>query len=272
MLKGEIVAMASLVIGISSVPQVGRAQYVVPKRKFSVASIRRNQDGAGGSIVRTLEGLSAHDAEFSRLIEMAFQTRTLDLSRVPDSLRSAHFDIAAKAGRKISGDEYWEMLRSLLQERFRLRFHYEAKEMPFYALIFAKKGAELGAKISRSRVADCPANPNGSDFCGVRSRPGQMVGQRVPLPRIARELARFAGRPIQDQTKLTGSFDFDLTWTPDEYVSTDGHPKVLNGQPIDTSFPSFFSAIQEELGLKLQSRRGPVPILIIDHAESPSEN
>ena len=92
------------------------------------------------------------------------------------------------------------------------------------------------------------------------------------MARIARELSDFAGRPVQDQTSLTGSFNFELKWTPDEYESSDGQGKLLNGNPVDTSSPSLFSAVQQQLGLKLEPKRGPVEILVIDHAEIPSEN
>ncbi len=76
------------------------------------------------------------------------------------------------------------------------------------------------------------------------------------MARIARELSPFAGRPVQDQTTLTGSFDFRLTWTPDQFRSDDGKVTYLNGMPIDPSGPSFFTAIQEQLGLKLESKKG----------------
>jgi uncharacterized protein (TIGR03435 family) len=99
-----------------------------------------------------------------------------------------------------------------------------------------------------------------------------MIGQRVPMARIARELAPFAGRPVQDETGLAGAFDFRLTWTPDQFRSADGRVVHLNGNPIDPSGPSFFTAVEEQLGLKLESKQGQIETLVIDHAESPSEN
>lgn len=266
MFNCKVITLATVGIAILG------AQPAADKRKFEVASVRLNKDAVGGSIIRTPEGLNAHNTEFSRLIEMAFQTRLTELSQVPEPLRSEGFDIVAKSDERIRGDEYWEMLRSLLEDRFMLKYHYEAKNVPLYALTVAKKGTRLGPKMSHSPDSDCPVNPNGYDFCGVSSRPGVMVGQRVAMPRIASELSAFAGRPVQDQTQLAGSFNFQLTWTPDEYEPGDGRAKLLNGAPVDTSSPSFFSAIQEQLGLKLQPKRGRVEILVIDHAENPSEN
>jgi uncharacterized protein (TIGR03435 family) len=108
-----------------------------------VASVKPNKDGRGGSLVRTPGGLTAINAEFSLLVQMAFETRLLDLSQVPDSLRSERFDIVANAAGKISGDEYWEMLKTLLEDRFKLKYHREAKDAQVYFLTLAKKGVDL---------------------------------------------------------------------------------------------------------------------------------
>jgi hypothetical protein len=130
MVPVRLVTFATFVgIALVDSPQVGWAQ----RPEFEVASINPNKDNRGGSIVRTPGGLTATNAEFSRLIEMAFQTRLIDLSRVPDSLRYERFDIVAKAAGKISGDQYWEMLQTLLQDRFKLMYHRERKDAPLYA-------------------------------------------------------------------------------------------------------------------------------------------
>ncbi len=248
------------------------AQTPAGRLQFDVASIKPNQDGRGGSIARTPGGLTARNAPFSLLIEMAFQTKLLDLSSVPEPLRSERFDIVAKAPGKISGDQYWEMLRALLEDRFRLAYHRETRNAQLYALVFAKKDGALGPGISRSADPNCPVNPTGVNFCGVQAAPGRMNGQRVPLSRIAQELSPFAGRPVVDETGLSGSFDFQLAWTPDQFRSDDGKIKLLNGNPVDSSGPSFFTAIQEQIGLKLESKKGQVETLVIDHAEQPSAN
>jgi uncharacterized protein (TIGR03435 family) len=249
-----------------------RSAHAQPALKFEVASVKPNVSGAGAEMVRTPGGLTAINTEFSNLLEMAFQTRLIDLSRVPYSLRSQRFDIVAKAAGKISGDQYWEMLQNLLEDRFNLAFHREIKDAQVYSLVLAK-GTNPGPKLSRSVNAECPVNPDGANFCGVGSRPGMMSGQRVPMARIARELSPFAGRTVQDETGLTGSFDFQLTWTPDQGVSKiDGDKVKAAGITLDPSGPSFFSAIQEQLGLKLQPKKGRVKILVIDHADRPSQN
>lgn len=238
--------------------------------EFDVASVRPAKGPGSGLITRTPGGLTARSTPLSRLVEMAFQTRSYDLSRVPGSLRSQRFDIVAKAAGKITGDQYWEMLRALLEDRFKLQCHRETKDAKVYALVL--KGTGLGPNISRSENADCPVNPDTSSYCGTGARPGWIFGQRVSMARIAFELTPFAGRPVQDQTGLNGSFDFQLKWTPDDAAPTDGGTKPLNGPSLDSSGPSFATAIQEQLGLKLEPKKGQIELLVIDHAESPSEN
>jgi uncharacterized protein (TIGR03435 family) len=251
---------------------IGSSQSGPERLRFEIASVKPNKDNQGGSIVRTPGGLTATNAEFSRLLEMAFQTRLIDLSRVPDSLRSERFDIIAKAAGKISGDQYWQMLQTLFEDRFQLHYHHETRQAQIYALVLANKEKGLGPQMSPSTDADCPVNPNGSNFCGVSARPGLMVGQRVSMSRIARELSAFAGRPVENQTGMTGAFDFQLTWTPDEFRSEDGRPKTLNGIPMDSAGPSFFPAVREQLGLQLESQKGQIDMLVIDAAQQPSEN
>jgi uncharacterized protein (TIGR03435 family) len=251
------------------------AQIPTHPPEFEVATVKVNKDGHSGSLVRTPGGLTATNADFTRLMEMAFQTRLLDLSAVSESLRSERFDIVAKASGRVVGDQYWDMLRLLLEQRFELKHHTQKKSTQLYALMPVQSGTSLGPlgpKISRSPDSDCPVEPTGSNFCGVSVQPGRMIGQRVTMVRVARELSAFTDRPVQDQTGLSGSFDFQLTWTPDENVSTDGRVKLLNGAALDASGPSLCLAVREQLGLKFQATRGQVEVLVIDHAEQPREN
>jgi len=254
--------------------QVSRAQSRAERLQFDVASIKPNKDATGEEMLRTPGGLTATDYPFTKLLEMAYQTKQIDMSRVPEPLRSERFDIFAKASGRISGDQYWEMLRALLEDRFKVTIHRETKDAPVYVLILAKNRSDVGPKMSRSAEADCPVNPTGSNFCGVSAIPGLMVGQRVALARIARELSPFAGRSVQDRTGLSGSFDFQLRWTPDvsNESNDDGDKLKSAGVTSDSSGRSLFVAIQEQLGLKLEPQQGQVEILVVEHAERPSEN
>jgi uncharacterized protein (TIGR03435 family) len=159
----KFIGTISIGVTLLWAPRADWSQSRPERLQFDVASIKPNKNNRGGSLVRTPGGLTATNAEFSRLLEMAFQTQLIDLSRVADSLRSERFGIVAKAGGKISGDQYWQMLQTLLEDRFKLKYHYETSEAQIYALILANKGKDLGSKISRSVDANCPVDPNGSE-------------------------------------------------------------------------------------------------------------
>jgi uncharacterized protein (TIGR03435 family) len=225
---------------------------------------------------RTDEELVANSNRLQRLLEMAFQTKQVDLTRVPESLRNQCFDVAAKAAQRITGEQHWEMLRALLEERFHLTYHRETKDAQVYALTLVKPGAKLGPRITESPVPDCPATVTSASYCGVSVGPSLMIGQRTAMTRIAQELSVFAGRPVLNRTGLTGHYDFQLSWTPDQGLSENdklaGNKVQAAGITLDQSGASFFTAVEEQLGLKLQPQRGQIEVLVIDRAETPSEN
>ncbi len=234
--------------------------------RFDVASIRVNTSRVGEDLSRTPAGLTATNIELATFVTMAFQTTQIDWSHIPESIRSERYDIVARASGKLSGDQYWEMCQTLLADRFRLKFHRITKDSPVFALIFAKNGTR-GPKLTPSQDADCPANPSLTNFCGVRGGFGTLLGQRVPIARIAKELTPISGRPVQDRTGLTGAFDFELKWAP-EQLDTDGIK--LNGLVV--SGPPFATALEEQLGLKLRAEKGQIEVLVIDQLEKPTEN
>lgn len=234
--------------------------------RFDVVSIRVNTSNAGENLSRTPAGLTVTNTELATFVSMAFQTAQIDWSRVPDSLRFERYDIVARAGTKLSGDQYWEMCRTLLEERFKLQIHRITKDSPVYALVFSKDGV-TGPKLTRSQDPYCPANPTLTDFCGVRGGFGSLLGERVPIARIAKEFTPIAGRPVQDRTGLTGAFDFELRWAPE---TVDADAVKLNGAVI--SGPPFATAAEEQLGLKLRAEKGQSEVLVVDHLEKPTEN
>jgi uncharacterized protein (TIGR03435 family) len=238
--------------------------------RFDVASIRVNSSDAAAGLSRTPGGLTATNADLATFVAMAFQTAQIDWSHIPDSLRSERYDITARASGKLSGDQYWEMCQTLLEDRFKLQFHRIMKESPVYALVLSKNGAP-GPKLTRSQDPDCPAVPSLSNFCGVRLGFGNMLGQRVPLTRIAKELTPIAGRPVQDKTGLRGAFDFELRWMPEQIEPRSNADAVkLNGAVL--SGAPFATALEEQLGLKLRAEKGQIEVLVIDHLEKPTEN
>jgi uncharacterized protein (TIGR03435 family) len=172
------------------------------------------------------------------------------------------------------------MLQPLLADRFQLKVHTEVRDLPVLTLVIAKGGP----KLHEAKPGD--TYPNGlKDFNGqgggpgmMLMRPGQLTGQGLPLSSLARVLTQQLGSTVQDKTGLTGKYDLTLQWTPDRNGSAmPGAPEPGlqgpgSGGSTDASGPSIFSAIQEQLGLKLESQKGPVEVLVIDHVETPSEN
>ena len=171
------------------------------------------------------------------------------------------------------------MMQMLLADRFKLKVHQETKELAIYALIVAKNGP----KLHEAKPGD--TYPNGLKGPDARSGAGMMFGGRegltaqgVPIANLVRHLSLQLGRTVIDKTGLAGKYDFTLKWTPDEIRSSmfkgpeSGPPGPASTAFSDSSGPSLFTALEEQLGLKLESQKGPVEIVVIDHVERPSEN
>jgi uncharacterized protein (TIGR03435 family) len=156
--------------------------------------------------------------------------------------------------------------------------------MPIYALIRAREDGKLGNELKPSTI-DCEAfgaarrggsapqfKPGERPVCGIRMGFGELAGGGFPLSSLASSLVQTVERIVVDRTGLSGNFDFYVRWTPERLppgAPTD-RPFRMNGAEIDPSGPSIFTALQEQLGLKLESTRGPVDVLVIDHVERPS--
>jgi uncharacterized protein (TIGR03435 family) len=173
------------------------------------------------------------------------------------------------------------MVRTLLADRFKLTVHDEVRDLPVYALVTARSDGRPGPQLRRVEV-DCaalyddgprPATPGpGKDACGAFRGLGtsRITGHAVTMLMLANLVVRGSvGRMVLDRTGLSGAFDLDLEWTPERTaLSADASP----GAPPASEGPSIFTALQEQLGLKLDSRRGPVDVLVIDHVERPTED
>jgi uncharacterized protein (TIGR03435 family) len=169
------------------------------------------------------------------------------------------------------------MLQPALAERFKLKVHSETKQLPVYELIVAKGGAKLKEATAGDTYANGIKGPDGVGRGGMmRSGPGQLTAQAVPMTSLANLLSQQLHRTVLDKTGLTAKYDLELNWTPDQgsdpmFKGPEGSPQRADAAP-DSSGPSIFTALQEQLGLKLQSANGPVETLVIDHVEMPSEN
>jgi uncharacterized protein (TIGR03435 family) len=264
----------------------------VGERSFEVASIKRNEGADNRVALMTQPGgrVTATNVPLSMLIRFSYQLQDFQIVGGPDWIDSHRFDIVAKAEGDIplagpgTMGPVQLMMRSLLAERFKLGAHMEKRDMPIYALVTARGDGRLGPQLTRSTV-DCkaimaargrqgppPPPPPGERMqCGFRIGPGRMTGGGFPLSQLATSLAGFVQRIVVDKTGLEGDYDIDLTYTPDQ--ATMGSLKIAgapNPPPGDTGGPSLFTALQEQLGLKLESTRGQVDVLVIDHVEGPT--
>ncbi len=252
-------------------------------------------------MVRVLPGGLNASSTVRSFIQNAYKLQGFQVVGGPAWIDSDRFQVEAKAGGSASREDVLLMLQSLLEERFQLKTHQETRELPVYALAASKGGPKLpapeeGACAATAGGAPPPppspgqpltppcgnimvaigAPPPGAASAGPLPAGVEMRGRRVGMADLARTLSMVLGRPVVDKTGVTGQFDVQMTFTPDP--STAGLPRPPGGASSDaatsTDQPttSIFSALQEQLGLKLESAKGPVEVLVIDHVERPSEN
>jgi uncharacterized protein (TIGR03435 family) len=244
-------------------------------RSFEAASIKINNSGQLRTDARVLPSgrVELTNRTLKVLIQTAYVLQDFQIAGGPDWLNRTRFDIVATAGRTVSQAELQLMLRGLLAERFRLSVHTEPREMPIYALTRLGGDGKLGARLRASDL-DCVAvrlaPPSAqSQPCGFDVAGGSVIARGFPLSRLVNSLSMMLGRTVVDRTGLTGTFDFDLTWTPDQTPQQQPPP---GDPPVDPNGPSIFTAIQEQLGLKIESARGAVDVTVVDRAELPTED
>ncbi|HSU58946.1 MAG TPA: M56 family metallopeptidase [Bryobacteraceae bacterium] len=224
-----------------------------PKPSFEVASIKPNHSGANAVGMFPSPGwLRVRNYTLKSLIEGAYGLANYQISGASGWMDSERYDVVAKAADAANFTQMEPMLQALLIDRFRLKFHHEWKERDVYSLEVAKSGE----KIHVSSAAD---NRRPS----IRILDDAVIGHKTSMETFAWALRGQLDRPVVNRTGLQGSFDFDLRYTPDGSSSED---------PNVSSSASLFTAIQEQLGLKLNHARAPVEMLVIDYAQKPSEN
>jgi uncharacterized protein (TIGR03435 family) len=265
------VAMCAAAAAILAAGTLVRAQQPsTPRPAFEVASVKPGDPDNRIWRLGSMPGgrFAANNASLKLLIQMAYDVRSHQISGGPNWLDSAKYDIDAKPDSATaippgpaSATQMRLMLQSLLEERFKLKLHRELREEPVYELVVAKGGPRM------PQATDTLKQP-GQGL--MRMGRGQLTGTAVAISFLVSTLSQQLGRSVIDKTGLTGQYDFDLKWTPE--LGEFQFPTGDAGPPPDPSGPSVFTAIQEQLGLKLESNKGPVDVLVIDHAEQPSEN
>ncbi len=260
---------------------------------FEVASIKPNNSGDTRWNYEMQPGgrFRATGVSLANLISIAYGAPfPLSGSLVlggPDWMKADRFDVLGKAEGNPTQDQFPLMLRPLLADRFKLRVHRETRERDIFALVMANGDRRLGPRLRRTDL-DCtfqgatppaPVTPatTVASPCIDRNDPGQLTSPSITMPMLARLLRLWVEgfREVRDETGLTGSFEVALNWTPDLIGRQPADAPLEIGRApvvIDPNGPSLFTAVQEQLGLKLASQRGQVEVVVVDHAEQPTDN
>ncbi len=232
-----------------------------PKPAFDVVTIKRNVSGEGGSIGMQPGGrFRAINANVLFMISTMYRTPggarlfPSQIIGLPAWATTERYDIIGKVGEQLAGrtvqDQFRNMapmVQSMLEDRFKLQLHHETQPMPTYALVVAKPN------VLRLSTTDCRATP---DKCRIESIPGHYSAVSLRMNDLLIFLSNAVERVVTDRTGLQGSYDIDIDWAAEP-----GSDK-----------PSIFTAVQEQLGLKLEFERAPVDVVVIDHIERPTED
>lgn len=274
----QIIASGLVLLGIASgiTDGLAQSQATALSPSLEVASVRKHNWQEGGHPRFTVSGnrvtvvtLDAYD-----LIVEAWSLKDYQLYGAPGWMGGGStlsdivarergvdfYDISAKAegDAALTRDQARLVLQAVLADRFQLKVHRETKDLPVYALAVARNGPKMKESA-----------PDDKFSAGFEMRPfARMTNRKTTMTQFAGFLSIHAGRPVVDRTDLPGSYDFTLEWNLDD-VQQSEPGGTIGASPAR---PSIFTAIQEQLGLKLEPSKAPVEVLVIDHAEKPSEN
>jgi uncharacterized protein (TIGR03435 family) len=251
---------------------------------FEVASIKPDKAAGDGPVMLqfTPDGFTATNMPLKMLIREAYSVEENQILGAPAWLNAHSYDIEAKVDSAEVGDlrnlsiaQRKLMLQPLLVDRFKLQIHRETKELPVYELLIGKNGPKVHEAKPNDTYPNGIKGPDGHSGPGlVWIEAGRLTGQGVPLAELARLLSQRLGHNVLDKTGLTGKYDFIMPWPPADAADT--MPPVSaggeQGAAAPPDGPSIFTALQEQLGLRLESRKAPVEVLVIDHVETPSAN
>ena len=282
----SLVALATALHAPASAQATTDRQELPPilEASFEVASVRRNLEGGPTTFNPLATGqFTVINFPFATLITAAYQLQPYQLLDAPSWARDERYNINARLDPKMASrlqpdghPPTWALaLRHLLSERTGLAFHRETREMPIYALVMARADRKPGPNLQPAK-ADCDALRTESEAaaragrpspypprtetwtpCGLRTAPGRIVSGGFGFAEFMRELSVRVGRQVIDRTGLEGRWDFYVTFAPDDNPSADA--------------PNLFTALQEQLGLKLEASKGPINTFVIDRVERPTD-
>ncbi len=271
-----------------------QTQSAPPRLEFEVASIKPTAPGGGDRAFMGTKGPGRFDAEnisVRTFIAEAYGVKTFEIYGAPAWLGTDRYDITAKVEASSPAKQTVEemmadrrlRLQTLLEDRCALKVHRETKELPVYALAIAKSGVKVKPPncvvfdINNRPAPPAPGEPRPS-YCG-NMRTGRnganlnLTATGITMKDVVRWLSNTTNRTVIDKTGYAEKFDAVMDWTPDGTLRPSPADDPSKPEPsADTVGPSIFTALQEQLGLKLESTKGPVEVLVIDHVEKPSAN
>jgi bla regulator protein blaR1 len=254
---------------------------------FEVVSIKPDKSGSRMlQVTLTSDGISVSGFPAHMLLREALGVSDDQLLGEPGWLNSEHFNIEAKVAaedlprlKALTPTQRWAMLLPVFEDRFALKFHHESKVLTQYALVVARSGLKMKEATLGETYPNGLKSPDGKSGANMmRMQPGEVMGQGVPIASLTRYLSFQFHTQVIDKTGLVGKYDFDLKWAPDEMAVTmprspDGSgPGSGDPAPPAAAGPSIFTALEEQLGLKLEARKEPTDVIVIDHIEQPSPN
>jgi uncharacterized protein (TIGR03435 family) len=255
---------------------------------FEAASIKSNKSGDGSAFVRRQPGgrFDAVNVATRFLITFAYQLQPFQLAGDPDWVKNDRFDVIAKMEGDppptppgAGPDPMMLAVRALLADRYKLVMHTETRDLDTYELVMARPGGKPGpalkpaagdcaAELKSGRRGGPPPGPDDPVTCGSRQGFGKIRFGGMPLSVFANGISGQLGRMVIDRTGLTGNWDFELTFAPERPLGA--LPPGVELPPVDPNAPTLFTAVQEQLGLKLESAKGPVEVWVIDNIEKPT--
>lgn len=300
--------LSTLLIAVTTMWWTPSLAQSPPAPAFEVASVKPNRSGAGFTTFGVRPGgrFMATNASVRDLIRLVYQVQDFQIEGAPAWIATERYDINAKAEGELpmlppdletaAPPLAFQMVRSLLADRFQFAAHLQTKDAPTYALVMARNDRRPGPQLQTSQV-DCaairaargavprggpgllppppppppPPGPGQHPVCGVSNAPGYLGAGGMALSALTPALSRIVGRPVVDRTALAGSFDLTVEYMPEQLRPSD-MPLPGSLPPPRADAPSIFAALQEQLGLKLEAQRGPIEFLVIERIERPTEN
>jgi bla regulator protein blaR1 len=255
--------------------------------QYDVAAIKPSKSGDMRMMLMFKpDGVDMTGVPVQLMLRVTFNIEDDRILGAPEWVKTERFDINAKVAPedapkldKLSRGQRDSMLLPLLADRFGLKYHHETRDLPYFALVVAKGGPKLKESTPEPGGAEGSPKRRMTLINGM----GNIEGQGSTMENLAHVLTPQVGRMIMDKTGLTGAYDYTLHWTPDNVPmpggpgggpggAPTGAPAAGGPPPPDASAPGLLTALQEQLGLKLESEKGPVDVIVIDHIDKPSEN